>query len=70
MNNGKIDYLIQKDITPHTVVTQIVNEVENIDEIYCVVKNKEGDWVEIMSGTHAGLAFAALCLQKYWGETV
>lgn len=70
MTGKPIDYLISKEITPHTVATQIVNEVENIEEIYCVVKSKDGNWVEIMAGTTGGLAQAVLMLQKYWNEAI
>lgn len=62
--------LLPKDITPHAVVADLNHLIADgrVEEIYVVVKTKDGEWAPSCSGNLAGLAFAALYLQKFWNE--
>lgn len=47
-----------------TVVDDLVARLETMEEIYVVVKDKDGTHQEYLSGNLGGLAFAILVLQQ------
>lgn len=61
----KIDRLIPKGRhgTCATVVDDLIERLGTMEEIYVVVKDKDGTSQEYISGNLAGLAFAQLVLQ-------
>lgn len=63
-----IKHLVTKEITVRSVIADLCNIESEIDEIYIVVKTKDGQWVPSLCGDMAGLAFAALYLQQHWME--
>lgn len=67
---SEIGKLLPKVVTPHAIVADLNHLIADnrIEEIYVVVKTKNGDWAPSCSGDLAGLAFAVLYLQKYWSE--
>lgn len=54
-----------KEISPHAVVCHLQNEIENIAELYVVIKDKHGDFYEALTGSNQGLAFSIVVLQKH-----
>lgn len=50
--------------TPATVVDDLVARLDSIQEIYVVVKDKDGSSQEYLSGDLGGLTFAILVLQQ------
>lgn len=64
--NDKISRLIPKGKlgTPQTVVDDLVSRLASMEEIYCVVKDKDGTNQEYLSGNLGGLTFAILVLQQ------
>lgn len=50
--------------TPATVVDDLVARLDTMQEIYCVVKDKDGSSQEYLCGDLGGLTFAILVLQQ------
>lgn len=50
--------------TPATVVDDLMARLDTIEEIYVVVKDKDGTSQEYLAGNLAGLTFAILVLQQ------
>lgn len=50
--------------TPATVVDDLVARLDTMEEIYCVVKDKDGGTQEYVAGNLGGLTFAILVLQQ------
>lgn len=50
--------------TPATVVDDLVARLDTMQEIYVVVKDKDGSSQEYLAGDLGGLTFAILVLQK------
>lgn len=63
--SDNVKHFMPKEFSPHAIVSQLQNEVSDIEELYVVVKNKTGDYHEIISGETGGLSFAIAVLQKY-----
>lgn len=51
------------EIIPHAVVNWLNDELPNIDGIFVVIKDKDGNFVEGICGNAGDLAFVALVLQ-------
>ena len=69
MSKDKVIHLVNsKDITVRSVIADLCNIEEQIDEIYVVVKTKEGQWAPSLAGDLGGLAFAILFLQDQWNK--
>lgn len=51
--------------SPHGLVSFLNEEVDDIAEIYCVIRTKDGTFSPQIIGNAAGLAFAILVLQQY-----
>lgn len=56
--------------TIHTLITELVEKVELIEEIYMVVKDKDGNFEEVLCGDLAGLGVSIAVLQKYMMEHI
>lgn len=56
--------------TVHTLITELAEKVDSIEELYVVVKDKDGNFQESLCGDMAGVCFAALLLQKFALENV
>lgn len=54
-----------KDISPHAIICHLQNELSEIDELYIVLKDKSGNYNEVICGHTGGLSFAIVVLQKY-----
>lgn len=52
-------------ITPTTLVNNLLDNLGNLEEIYCVVKTKDGSFIEVCSGNAGGVAFSIVVLQNY-----
>ena len=51
MSKDKVIHLVNsKDITVRSVIADLCNIEEQIDEIYVVVKTKEGQWAPSLAG--------------------
>lgn len=59
-----------KGISKHAIASDIQHSLEEIDELYVVMKYKNGDWGHSMSGDVQGLAFAILILSQYAQESL
>lgn len=70
MNQSNLKKFMPKEISPHAIVSHLQNELADIDELYIVVKDKAGNYNEVICGETGGLAFAILVLQKYWMGSV
>lgn len=57
-----------KEISPHAIVSHLQAELSEIDEIYMVVKDKDGNYYEIICGETGGLAFSIQILQMYFAD--
>lgn len=70
MPKSKVTHLVNtKDITVRSVVADLCNLESEIDEIYVVIKTKDGRWVPSIAGDLGGMAFAILFLQQYWNDS-
>ena len=65
-----VNRFMPKEISPHAVVQHLLNELNDIEELYIVVKDKKGNYNEVITGETGGLAFAILVLQKYFMEHI
>lgn len=54
--------------TVYSLVTEMGCAVENFEEIYAVVKMKDGRWLVLETGTNMGLAFGIAILQDHLSE--
>lgn len=68
MGTSKVTHLVTRDITPRAVIADLRNIEDDIDEIYLVIKTKDGRWAPSLSGDLEGFAFAILLLQQYWNQ--
>ena len=64
--HDNIHRFMPKDISPHAIVSHLQAELEEISELYIIVKDKSGNYNEVVCGETGGLAFAIMVLQKYW----
>jgi hypothetical protein len=70
MSAGNVKRFKSREITPHAVVNWLFDELLNIEEIYVVIKDKEGNYVEAVKGDAGGAAYAALIIQQIAVETL
>lgn len=61
---------IPKGISKHAIVSDLQHSLEDVEELYVVMKYKNGDWGHSMSGDVQGLAFAILILNQYALESL
>ena len=47
----------------HGVINSLTADLPQIEEIYVIVKRRDGGWYDSISGDTAGIAFAILLLQ-------
>lgn len=66
---AEMTHLVPKDITVRSVIADLTNIESEIEEIYLVVKTKDGQWAPSLCGDLQGLAFAILFLQQHWNES-
>lgn len=52
------------EISPYAVVNWLHDELPKIANIYVVIEDKEGNYVEAVCGNAGGAAFSALILQQ------
>ncbi len=52
-------------ITPFAVIAWLNKHIARFPEIYVVVKDVDGEFIEAIAGDVAGLATSALILQKH-----
>lgn len=70
MSDGTVHRFKSREITPHAVVNWLNEELSRTDEIYVVLKDKDGNFVDAICGNAGGAAFAALILQQKAVETL
>lgn len=59
-----------KEISPQAVVNWLEHVLPETAEIYAVIKDKDGNFAEAISGEAGGAAFSALILQKKATDTL
>lgn len=59
-----------KEISPHAILCHLQHELPEIEELYIVIKDKKGNYNEVICGETGGLAFAILVLQKYFMDRI
>lgn len=57
--------LMPKDVSPHSILTHLQEHLPELAELYVIVKTKDGDSWECVSGDMEGLAYAVLRLQSF-----
>jgi len=62
---SNVHKFMSKEISPHAIVSHLQGELDDIDEIYIVIKDKAGNYNEVICGETGGLAFAIAVLQKF-----
>lgn len=63
---SKISHLISDHVSVQSCVADVLNEIDDIDEIYLVYRKKStGTYCENVCGDMKGLLFAILILQQY-----
>lgn len=63
---SKMSHLISDHISVQSCVTDVLSQIDEIDEIYLVYRRKDTNrYYENMSGDVKGLLFAILIMQAY-----
>lgn len=57
-------------ITPHAILAELNETLPDIEELYVVVKTKDGTYNEMICGEVRGLSFSIVILQKYLIEAL
>lgn len=67
---GEVKRFKSREITPHAVVNWLNEVLSETDEIYAVIKDKDGNFAEAICGDAGGASFSALILQQKALETL
>lgn len=59
-----IKHLVSNHISPHSVLADAVEQINDIEQIYVIYKIRDGAWFESTCGDVSGQSFAIMILQK------
>ena len=65
---SNVNKFMPKEISPYAIVSHLEHELPDIEELYIVVKDKKGNYNEVICGETGGLAFSIAVLQKHLME--
>lgn len=70
LSNPQVQHITLVDPTPHAIVNELVTHINDIEEMYVIVKTKDGNWQESMVGDLQGLVFASFILSESAGKAL